>query len=72
MLGLHHINEAAAMKNPGSNPYGDTMEQQLNIMGMGDIVTRQNYLPFKTAMTAFTGCPMDHGQGVGMSAPAPG
>jgi len=62
MMGLHHINEDAVAKNPDANPYGDTLDQQMNIMGMGDMIAPENYLPFTTAMNAFTGCPWTTGK----------
>ena len=39
-----------------------TKASMLDIMGMGDMIAPENYLPFTTAMNAFTGCPWTTGK----------
>lgn len=62
MLGLDHVNQDAVErehKTKGKrdiDPYGETREQEFNIMGYGHLITSENYIPFTTAMYYFTGC----------------
>jgi len=54
MMGLSHIHcDAGGAAHP--NCYGTTNAERANIMGLGNRVTRGNYLPFVVAMRRFTG-----------------
>ncbi|MEP6645644.1 MAG: matrixin family metalloprotease [Saprospiraceae bacterium] len=54
-IGIEHINQKDAEKNPNINPYGETLVQQRDTMGVGSQVSVEDYWPFLVAMYYFTG-----------------